>query len=621
MRRCNIGTTGNERAAHAMNICNRCGNDNAPSHQFCVLCGAALVRRSVEPEIQQPISDSAEPRDGRTPALGGWTLEHLIASGGSGRVYRVHDARGRAAAMKLYHEPANLTDLASIKSLSAVRHENLAAILDHGVDDGGQRWVVMELIEGASLAQHLARSGPLSPHDVQRLGVAIAHGLGALHAKGLVHRDIKPANILLPVPGDFDRARLVDFGYAGRRSSESHTTMAGALIGSPAYMSPEQVSARGLDHRSDLWSLGVVLFEAATGTLPFGGSNVGAVLMGILNQPLSLDSVPRPLRAAIGASLNRAPEDRPQSASDFARLLTSERVHVGENAPLSIQPSRASEGAETEAAESSSPEGWGPLVFLAASFVVVLAVMVLGPFLLRSVPGGAALARWWMLALSLLAGVLVWVAYRRLRARRESPRAKRAAARAKRKGCITESVSVAVDELAQHYRRHPHAKLITESMALVLEDYRAIDAGDPEKKLELTLKVLETVMRLESRIGELTSPWYRRYERTLAAVSALGTASATWWALGQSVTDVRVTTLIRGCPNTPIEASARVRLDSAESATLEWSLEGAPAIVSSSYRWPEDSGRDPLTAGTYVVWGRRGTQRESCVIAVSASEP
>src|SRR6185503_8393859 len=197
----------------------------------------------------------------------GSTVSHYrildkLGEGGMGVVYKAQDSRlERLVALKFLPESLAADPLAKqrflneAKAASALNHPNVAVVYDVGEVDSAS-FIAMELVEGESLKARL-RSGPLTISQIQSLGLQIAQGLHAAHSRGIVHRDIKPDNILLTRDG---RIKIMDFGIA-KLGLSSNLTQTGMTLGTLAYMSPEQVLGEEVDHRADLWSLGVVLYE------------------------------------------------------------------------------------------------------------------------------------------------------------------------------------------------------------------------------------------------------------------------------------------------------------------------------------------------------------------------
>jgi tRNA A-37 threonylcarbamoyl transferase component Bud32 len=194
---------------------------------------------------------------------------------------------------------------------SQVKSPHVVHTLDHGVTDKGAPYIVMEYLEGEDLARRIESRGALPPQDVLSIVVQLARALVRAHERGIVHRDIKPNNIFLCDAGGGDVfVKLLDFGIAKARDLPllSNTTRTGSVVGSPFYMSPEQVvGSKTVNHTSDLWSLGVVTFEALTGKKPFFGETLGSIALKIHNDPMPVPSQANPaLSPAIDAWFERA---------------------------------------------------------------------------------------------------------------------------------------------------------------------------------------------------------------------------------------------------------------------------------------------------------------------------
>ena len=276
--------------------------------------------------------------------VGPYEIVGVIGSGGNGVVLKGFDAAlNRYVAVKLLSP--RLADSGAARrrfsreaqAAAAVVHDNVMAI--HAVaETQGLPYLVMPYVRGPSLEKRLRTNGPLALEEVLRVGMQVAAGLAAAHAQGLVHRDIKPANILLEE--GVERVKITDFGLA-RAADDASLTRSGVIAGTPQYMSPEQARGEPVDHRTDLFSLGCVLYAACAGRSPFRAETSYAVLRKIC------DSEPRAVReinAAIPAwlagfierLLAKQPSQRYASATEVAALLERCLAHVQQPATVSL---------------------------------------------------------------------------------------------------------------------------------------------------------------------------------------------------------------------------------------------------------------------------------------------
>ncbi len=308
---------------------------------------------------------ASSPLDGRYRVLS------RLGSGGMADVYLARDeSLGRLVAVKVLKErlaaDAEFVERFRIEAQAAasLNHPAIVAVYDRG-RAGASPYIAMEYVDGESLKQRLRRKGRLSTDEAAATALSVLDALREAHARHIVHRDVTSANVLVDGSG---RVKVADFGIA--RIGPSALTRTGALLGTSSYLSPEQAQGRSADERSDLYSLGVVLYEMLTGRLPFSGESDLAVAMQHVSaappNPRSLEpGVPEACAAVVMKALNKQPADRYQSAEEFAAALRAARDggHAVPAAASRAAVGRASarrRSALAAGCRPSSPPRWWP---------------------------------------------------------------------------------------------------------------------------------------------------------------------------------------------------------------------------------------------------------------------
>jgi hypothetical protein len=325
-----------------MSVCAACGFEGYSGEGACPLCGGSAGSESAVLPATVPFSDAETvdrtgPRPRGAAARGAgelyaerYRIEAVLGRGGMGTVYAVLDEReGGRKALKVLHahlldEPGALDRFKREAGLLArIRHPAVPLLHAWGTSDG-EAYYVSDLVDGDDLRAHLKRRGPFPPAEAAEVGALIADALAAAHGAGIVHRDVKPHNVVV---GRDRSVHLVDFGIARSLGGATQTiTATGMTLGTPEYMSPEQFESHRVDARSDVYSLGVVLFELLTGTLPFRGDTPVAVARKHLEEPPPLvrslaKDVPAWLDRIVQTCLEKDRARRFPSASDLAAAL------------------------------------------------------------------------------------------------------------------------------------------------------------------------------------------------------------------------------------------------------------------------------------------------------------
>jgi eukaryotic-like serine/threonine-protein kinase len=336
------------------------------------------------------MSDSLPPVAGLV--AGKYQVLGLIGRGGMGSVWEGrHSSLGTSVAIKFidpeYVESAEACArfVTEARAAATIQSKHAIQILDHGVTDDGRPYMVMELLVGEPLDKRIERLGTLPLRETARIIGHVCRALQRAHDAGIIHRDLKPENIfLVRSPDDDDEiAKVLDFGIAKIKAPPgeeglSSSTKTGAVLGTPYYMSPEQARGlRNIDHRSDLWSLGVIAHKCVTGVLPFEGESVGDLLVKICTAPVPTPSVtvpglPPSFDAWFLRALEREPSRRFARASELAEALAF-AAGLSTRGPPSAQPApgpltRAAVGASTSTSGAALPaEGVTSAPFTRAS--------------------------------------------------------------------------------------------------------------------------------------------------------------------------------------------------------------------------------------------------------------
>ncbi|MGW7099422.1 protein kinase domain-containing protein [Streptomyces sp. NPDC054838] len=299
-----------------------------------------------------------EPRN--SAVIGGrYRLEKRLGRGGMGTVWRAEDELlGRAVAVKELHLDGDRESggaLREARTVAQVRHPHVVVVHDVVVHEGRPH-IVMELVDGGSLADRLAAGGPLSVEETARTGLALLGALSAAHARGVLHRDVKPANVLMEA--GTGRVVLTDFGIA-HLAGATTISETGAFVGSPEYTSPERMQGAAAGPASDLWSLGVLLCTALTGESPFHRDSLGGVLHAVVHAEIRPPAQAGPLQPVVLGLLERDPERR-LAAAEAQRLLSAyvatRRVPTVDAFPPAPVPAAPGTGPVDAVPAAPSPE-------------------------------------------------------------------------------------------------------------------------------------------------------------------------------------------------------------------------------------------------------------------------
>jgi serine/threonine-protein kinase len=391
--------------------CPACGRHNPTDSRFCAACGLQLIR---DDEVGEPGAPGsiADPLVGRIIA-DRYRILSLIGRGGMGVVYKVeHIHIGKLMAMKLLHgELARDRDVVKrfkreAEAASHLSHANTVQIFDFGRDQG-MMFLVMEYLEGRDFGQIIQAEGPLPLARVARICAQVCASVAEAHAKGIIHRDLKPENVMVVQGRDRpDAVKVLDFGLAKLRHHDSgqSLTHAGAIIGTPYYMAPEHIRGENVDPRSDVYSVGAMMYKALAGVPPFWASTP----MGVLTKHLTEKALPPSERSSrrdlpeaadriVMKAMEKDAEKRYQRMEDLRRDLVEYLVSIGEDVADSGISMPSQPGTEVE-----TPSGRRHVVPVATRVDVdryekkIKRKSRFGGLLVALLIAGAAAGAWWL---------------------------------------------------------------------------------------------------------------------------------------------------------------------------------------------------------------------------------
>jgi serine/threonine protein kinase/Tfp pilus assembly protein PilF len=317
--------------------CPKCDSENPTTSRFCAECGTRLPISSQEASQSETRSFKVIRGmiDSGATLAGKYHILEELGRGGMGRIYKAEDIKlKRTVAIKLL--PADLTRdpearqrfIQEAQAASALDHSSICTIFEIDETDDGQMFIAMAYYPGETLKEKIKR-GPVKVDEAIGIAIQLAEGLLRAHEAGIIHRDVKPGNIIVTDRGD---VRILDFGLA-KLAGQTGLTRAGTMMGTVIYMSPEQARGDEVDHRSDVWSLGVVLYEMLTGQIPFKGEHDQTVIYSILNvdpKPVHhfQTHVPAKLERIVRKAMQKNPRDRYQTMHEIVEDLQGLRQEM-----------------------------------------------------------------------------------------------------------------------------------------------------------------------------------------------------------------------------------------------------------------------------------------------------
>jgi len=371
---------------NGLKVCPTCGTQYPANARFCETDGTAL-RSENNDLVGSVVADR-------------YHILRLLGEGGMGKVYLAeHVKMGRKSALKVLR-PSAVRDAEAVSrfnreaaNASRISHPNVAAVYDFGETSDGIVYLAMEFVDGEPLTSLIEGSGLLPAKRAAEITRQAAEGLAAAHELGIVHRDLKPENLMIAkTRNGADLVKIVDFGIAKAAGVDAQkVTKTGLVIGTPDYMSPEQLSGDPIDSRSDIYSLGIVAFTMLTGKLPFpGDSSQESMIMRLTDPPKRLGEMlpdvdwPADLQAAVDKALARDASDRYQRATEFGRDLSiaAERMGSGVRTRTpSRGPARDDTVPETRVAAAQPRKRRVPLLIGGGIVALVVVSAALAPIL------------------------------------------------------------------------------------------------------------------------------------------------------------------------------------------------------------------------------------------------
>jgi serine/threonine-protein kinase len=349
-----------------MSVCPKCGTTYPPRVRICTLDGTVL---------EEDGATSAETTDTGTLLDRKYRLDAPLGRGGMGAVYRAtHVMLGKTVAVKLIKaDLVGSPDMVrrfqrEARAATSLNHPNIVSVYDLGQAGDGTLYIAMELVEGRSLKEEVTASGPMQPGRIASLLTQVASALGVAHRHGIVHRDLKPQNLMISRAEDgTEVVKLLDFGIAKtHEEGATQLTQTGFALGTPQYMAPEQAAGKAVDGRTDLYALGVILYEMLTGEVPFNDPSTPAVLVKHLSE---LPEPPSRRKAGLSISpllehaalkcLEKDPANRFQTAEEFIAAIAPVREQHpavdGSAATIVVPPDPAAVAGQTSAPTAQTP--------------------------------------------------------------------------------------------------------------------------------------------------------------------------------------------------------------------------------------------------------------------------